>query len=402
MLLVDVRTAKPGMVLALPIYHPRQPDCILLQMEYALTQRDIIRLDQMGVSSFWVRYPGLDFLSKFVNQEAMAAQGDILRQISNTFEHAQRQSNAKLPYQEYCNSIGQLISSLVGNPRAALFMGDLIRNSGSDDLMRHSTTVTYLSVLIGLKLEGYLVRQRRHMDPSRAKEVTNLGVGAMLHDLGVTQLPPEVHERRVQLDDDTDPAWREHPSLGYSMVRGQVEPTAATVVLNHHQRFDGTGYAGGDTPILEGERIHVFARIVALANDFDRLRNPFNQPSRPTVVALRQVLQEDTLRRYDPQVVRALLAVVPPYPPGMLVRLSDGRSAVCIDHVPSDPCRPIVQLIPEFDRPHAVPGKPMEIINLSKANPSLHVAYAGDEPVARLNFPAPKLMLGAAALFAGW
>ena len=69
--------------------------------------------------------------------------------------------------------------------------------------------------------------------------------------------------------DESDPAWREHPALGYRLVRGKVSATAASTVLHHHQHYDGSGFAGADFPVMRNKRIHIFARIVTVAEQFD-------------------------------------------------------------------------------------------------------------------------------------
>jgi HD-GYP domain-containing protein (c-di-GMP phosphodiesterase class II) len=384
MLRVDLRRAQPGMKLALPVQNPKIPGSILLKVGYTLDKAVIQRLEEMGVRSIWVDYPALSFVDGFVNSQSLQAQQQVVRQITDTFETMQKESAAKLSYDSYTAAIGELIDQLVSQPQTALFLGDLAE--ADDDLMRHSTTVTYLSVLMGLKLENYMINERKHVDPHRAKEVTNLGLGAMLHDIGVPMLDAEVRERFDQSHDDSDPAWREHPALGFDAVRGRIDASAATVVLNHHQRYDGSGYAGSRFPVLEGKRIHIFARIAAVADQFDRLHRPAALPEQPTVWVLNNLVTEPLASQFDPEVLSALLEVVPPYPPGSILRLSDGRYAVCVDHAREAPCRPTVQIIPEPDQldPDDLPAG--EIINLAEASNQLEIVECDGSDVAGLNF----------------
>ena len=88
-----------------------------------------------------------------------------------------------------------------------------------------------------------------------------------------------------------------------------------------------------------------------------------------------------------------VLTVVPPYAPGTMLRLSDGRWAVAVDHVPTDPCRPIVQITP--DPKHISPGEAGEvgdIVELTKASPQLCVVEADGQDTSQLNFERPALM----------
>ncbi len=388
MLRVELPNARPGMKLALPVYNPRQPGRTLLSVGYELRREEIVRLRELRVRSVWVRYPSLEFLGKYADPALVESQSEVVGHIAETFESLQNESTAKLDYHTYLASVEKLVEHLMLNPQAALFLGDIA--SADNVLMRHSAAVSYLSLLLGMKLEGYLVRERPHVDPVRAKEVRNLGLGAMLHDIGVTQLAPQTVSRYYETEDESDPAWREHPAVGYRLVRGRIDPSAAVVVLHHHQRFDGTGYAGEGYAVQRERTTHVFARIAAVADRFDRLRNPPNRPAVPTVAVLRQMLSEPIASWFDPRVLGALLAVTPPYPPASTVRLSDGRWAVVIDHRPSHPCRPTVQIIPP---PASLNGEDVKLgptIDLAEQSSALHVVEAEGRDVRHLNFARPE------------
>lgn len=400
MLRVELRNAKPGMTLALPVSHPLRPGKTLLKVEYRLTGETIARMAGLGVRHLWVRYPSLAFLERFVDPQIVADQGRVLTQITDAFNAAQQSASAKLPFDRYVKTINNLIEHLVRNPQAAVFLGDLA--DAGDDLMRHSSTVTYLSLLLGLKLEGYLVRQRKHIEPARAAEVTNLGLGAMVHDIGVTRLTEEVRQAYNATGDESAPAWREHPALGYELVRGRIAPSAATVVLNHHQRYDGSGYAGRRMPLLREQRIHVYARIVAVADQFDHLRRPPHAPPLPTVGALGVMQHRSMAGRFDPLVLRALLTVVPPYAPGSIVRLNDRRFAAVIDHQLENPCRPTVQLIPHPAR-LGEQDEPGPVIDLAAPeHQHLFIAEAEGKDVSRFNYAPPPILNKQLALALMW
>lgn len=389
MLRVEMTSAKRGMTLALPIVHPRYPKRVLLKVGYKLDDQSIGRAVDLGVKSIFVKYPALDFVEKFIDHEVIKAQGEVLEHITSAFEECQTKATAKLPYDNYCKSIGRMVQSLVGNPKAAVFMDDL----GGDGMMRHATAVTYLSVLVGLKLEGYLIRQRKHVDPARAKEVTSLGLGAMLHDIGITQLNEEIVNHYYETGNEHEQHWQEHPSIGYEMVHGQIEPTAATCVLHHHQRYDGTGYCGSKANILQGDRIHIFARIVGLAEHFDRMRNPHDADPMPTVYVLSSLLHPTMIRKWDEQVLRALFSVVPPYPPGSIVRLSNKRYAVVIDHNAHHPCRPVVQPVKNPWSMEDADGPAGPPIDLSEHSRTLFIAECDGADVSELNFDPPDKLL---------
>lgn len=388
------------MCLALPVMNPKLLGHELLRYGYQLTPSVIEKLGDMGVRTVWVEYPALSFLEQFIDRDAIERQSHVVTQIQSTFEALQHESSAKLDYDTYTDAIGGLVDQLVSKPGAALFLGDLVEYDEEQSLMRSGSGVTYLSLLLGLKLESYLIKQRRHVDADRARDVLALGVGAMLHDIGVTMLPPEVVHRYKQTADDTDPGWREHPALGFRAVRGQIEPTAANVVLHHHQRFDGTGYAGQGFPAQSGQGIHIFARIAAVAEMFDRLRHPPNKPQPPTVQVLAAMMSDRLAPRFDPQVLRALVEVVPPYPPGAMVTLTSGRKAVVVNPNAKQPCRPTVQLLPSDELPPPE-GDLGPTIDLSEQLDDLAIIACNDQPTAAFNF-SPDLLPGHKPALQSW
>lgn len=391
MLRVPMRLARPGMVLALPVHHPRRRAQILLRAGFTLDDSAIDRLRDIRLPDLWIMYPGLDFIEKHINTDIARAQSTIVETVGDVFNSIASNGHAKLEYGKYKDVIKGFIDSILEHPQAGVLLQEL--GASDEPLMRHSSNVCYLSLLMGLTLEGYLIRQRRRLPAHMAKDVVNLGVGAMLHDIGMTRLERDVVERWRADGDESDPEWRRHVELGYHIVQGSVEPSAAAVVLHHHQRFDGEGFPvqqqfDGAERGLEGDRIHVFARIVAAADLFDTLRRPGGGETRvPTVRVLRTMLSEKCAGRLDPVALRALMSVAPPYPPGSLVELSDGRQAVVREWTCEDPCRPTVQILPRIEdsRTFASDDGEQEIIALT-ATPDLHIVMAEDEAVSEDNF----------------
>lgn len=397
MLKVDINKTQEGMRLALPVRHPEQPDHLLLRVGYELEQKTIDRMKDLGLRCLWIDYPNLSAVDRYVSDEILSQQGKVVTQIGQTFDDMQRGATAKIRYDHYCKAISNLVDSLLCNPRAAVFIGELA-DLGGNELMRHSSATTYLAVLMGLKLEGYMVKQRKHIDPARAKGVINLGVGAMMHDLGILHLDGKVRQRHEQTGDESDPAFREHPSLGYETLRGKVEPSAAIVVLHHHQRADGSGYAGKKWPVLSEERIHVFARVVGLAEWFDRMRFPRNAPPQPPVYVLSSLLLPQTTAKFDRSVMRALLSVVPAYPPGSIVKLNNNAHAVVIDHNPAAPCRPVIQPIKDpkdIDANNMPDSNP---VDLSEISEKVYICECDGQDVAELNFKQPDWLMESSML----
>jgi putative nucleotidyltransferase with HDIG domain len=158
----------------------------------------------------------------------------------------------------------------------------------------HSRRVTTLSLWLAEEL-GIERQARNHI--SRA---------ALLHDIGKIGVPDHVLLKSGPLDDADWRAMREHPGIGYRILRTIpfLEP-AAEIVLSHHERFDGSGYPQG----IAGEDIPVGARVFAVADAVDAITNdrPYRKAA-PAEAALAEV-ERCAGSHFDPQVAAAMLAI---------------------------------------------------------------------------------------------
>ena len=357
MLRVSINQAKRGMRLALPVRHSER-GTILLADGFVLEDSLIVKLKELNVHEFWIEYPDTEQIKRFVSPAVLHQQSNLIGTVADLFENVHRQAYASLDFGHYRRTLQGLIETLVRDPMAASYIVELGGRHESD--LRHSSEVCFLSLLLGLKLQGYLVKQRKRLKPKDAQSVVSLGLGAMLHDIGMTTLNEQVRDRYERTRDETDPHWRRHVVAGHKMVSGTVPPAAAGVVLHHHQHFDGTGFPtttnhDGLPRGLRGEDIHVFARIVCLANHFDRLRQMGDGTTQPRVRVLQQMLCTPLAMRFDPVILGALPLVVPAFPPGSIVTLNTGEQAVVVNWNPEAPCQPVVQLMPnESDLPRSM------------------------------------------------
>ena len=223
-------------------------------------------------------------------------------------------------------------------------------------LMSHSTNVCYLALLLGMKLERYLIDERRHKSAQQAKELHLLGLGCLLHDIGKMRIPKEILDKPSRLTPEEMAVMQSHTALGYAMVKGSVPASAAQVVLNHHQRFDGGGYparvdhvTGESLPPLAGKQIPVFSRIAILADVYDAATTARCYSSAKPPV---QVLHEMRTRCsgfFDPAIEETFYRTVPPFPIGQVVTLSDGAEAAVVDFNADFPLRPKVQCLRSSD-----------------------------------------------------
>jgi HD-GYP domain-containing protein (c-di-GMP phosphodiesterase class II) len=225
-------------------------------------------------------------------------------------------------------------------------------------MVRHLTNCCYVSLLLGTHLSGYLRHQRWRMPEHVAQDVRQLGLGAFVHDLGKTRLSDEAREIHALHPRANNREYQSHARVGCEMFRGQLSPLVVYLIAHHHQRYDGSGFPkvlprspGGKPAGLAGEKIHVFARILAVANTFDRLLGTPKKP-RLTIQALHAMQQPTLAAWFDPVILAALNRLVPPFMAGSIVTLTDGRLAVVVENHGDAPCSPSVRII------YGEPGTP--------------------------------------------
>ena len=115
-------------------------------------------------------------------------------------------------------------------------------------------------------------RMQRHLLPGQLPHIEGLELGALFHDIGKVRVPDAILHKPGKL---TEPEWlrmRNHPLYGLQILSGmKFLEGASRVVVQHHEKWDGSGYPWG----LGGKEIDRNARIFAVADAFDAMLQPY-------------------------------------------------------------------------------------------------------------------------------
>ena len=222
---------------------------------------------------------------------------------------------------------------------------------GGGDFIGHSVNVALLSLLLGHGL-GY--------DDEKLKK---LGMGALLHDVGVAVLPKAIQEKRGALNEEEQNLYQQHPVLGYHLVKNNWEVAALSrgVILSHHERSDGSGYP---RRLLKGD-IHEFSRIVGLVDTFEELTGGHPLSTQMNVHEAVEYLNIHGPEWFGAELTESFISRIPIYQTGTTVSLNDGRRAVVVSQNKGFPTRPIIRVFQDQKGKQVNPG--MEI-NLLEAN----------------------------------
>ena len=128
--------------------------------------------------------------------------------------------------------------------------------------------------------------------------------GGLLHDIGKIGVSDSILHKPGPLTDDEWVDMKRHPKIGHDMLKDiSFLSGASTIVMAHHERFDGKGYPTG----LAADEIPIGARIFVLADTFDAMTS--NRPYRAalSVEASREEIISCSGTQFDPRCVQAFL-----------------------------------------------------------------------------------------------
>jgi putative nucleotidyltransferase with HDIG domain len=203
----------------------------------------------------------------------------------------------------------------------------LLSGTAGSKASAHALNVSILSLLLGRKL-----------GLSEA-EMLDLGVGAMLHDIGKLDLADRVKHCEDHFIAAELKEYEEHVAHGVVHARKMGLATGALlVVAQHHEHSDGSGF-----PLrLGADKLILPARIVALVNRYDNLCNPNLAARALTPHEALALLFAGSAPKFDATVMATFIKMMGVYPPGSTVQLSDERFALVVNVNATRPLRPSV------------------------------------------------------------
>ncbi|QHT60147.1 HD domain-containing protein [Paenibacillus lycopersici] len=131
-----------------------------------------------------------------------------------------------------------------------------------------------------------------------------------MHDIGKVAIPDAILLKPGKLTPEEFNRMKLHTEVGYQLLRTsgrKLLKTAAIVAYHHHEKWDGTGYPQG----LQGEEIHLYGRITAVADVFDALGSDRAYKKAWELDRILELFREERGRHFDPRVVDVFLDKLP-------------------------------------------------------------------------------------------
>lgn len=273
--------------------------------------------------------------------------------------------------------IDDIINSVTRNSDALVGLAKL--RSFDKYTFTHSVNVSLLSVVFGRFLGKTQEEQKA------------LGLAGLFHDIGKQLVPESVLNKPGKLSKAEFAIMQQHPLLGVRHMYAAHTPqknvannAVMTGMLEHHEKFNGSGYPRG----LRGDQIHETGRIIAIADIYDALtsRRVYKQ-AMPAHKAL-GLMYSMRGKEFHPGYVERFIKCLGVYPVGSTVRLNTGHIAVVAESNPKAPLQPQIIVVSGAAGPIAPRKLDLAGQHKLRIEASVNPATCGVNPVDVLEFAA--------------
>ncbi|MCR8636351.1 HD-GYP domain-containing protein [Paenibacillus radicis (ex Xue et al. 2023)] len=290
---------------------------ILLSEGVQLTVYMITTLKRIGVTMVYIKDPLFEDIEivDIISEETKRA---VIQRMGDTFDSIR--SGKDFNTKNLNVSIDSLLEEVMRNKDVLVQLSDI--RTKDNEMYVHALNVSMMSVMIGIQME------------LPATQLRELAIGAMLHDIGKVE---------KITDDEADDIKLHHTWRGFEVLKNKRELSLliAHVAFQHHECVDGTGLPRG----MQGDQIHLYAKITAVANTYDNLLFDLSLGRRMLPHEACEHMTALAGTQLDREIVIHFLRTVSVYPTGASVRLSTKETGVVVGQHRGLPGRPVVRIV---------------------------------------------------------
>ena len=317
---------REGMMLGNNLWGERGE--LILAKNTVLTEDYIERIKKLNYNGIYVE----DDLTKdiqiinIINDRVRAETVKCIKDVFITTEN--KGSLKKNTFNNMQQQIESIVDEILENSSMVINMVDL--KVFDDYTYFHSVNVAVLSIVLGTALG------------LRREQLCDLGIGAILHDIGKVFVKKDILCKAGGLSDDESCEMQNHSTLGYDYIKkvSNISMSARIGILDHHEKFAGGGYPND----LKEEKISLFGRIIAIADVYDAMTSdrPYRKAIIPSEVIEYIMGASHTL--FDPDLVNVFIRKIALYPIGTCVELSNRLTGIIIENYENFSMRPRVRI----------------------------------------------------------
>jgi putative nucleotidyltransferase with HDIG domain len=242
-------------------------------------------------------------------------------------------TKGKINVERIKDVVEEIMNDLLGKKDIVITLSRL--RSIDDYTYGHCVSVCILSLLVGIDMG------------LNKNSLRSLGIGAILHDIGKIVVSEDILKKPSRLSDKEYKEVKKHTNFGYEILKQtDIPEDSARIALNHHEKFDGSGYSDG----LKDRETQLLSRIVALTDAYDAMSNDriYQKKKRPDKIY--NEIQSLSGTHFDPYLVSIFLNRVDIYPVGTGVILNTGTKGVVIAQNNFYPEKPVVRLFKRSEK----------------------------------------------------
>lgn len=301
---------------------------VLLRAGVKLTSAYINKLRNLGVLYVYIEDQRLDDV-EVEDERLFELKRVTLKSMSTVIKSIHDCNGRKL--KDSLNSVENLVSYIIDS-------GDV--NNSLYDIKTHDN-YTYMHSLDTCIMSTFL-GVSSNLD---RWEMKDLAVGAILHDLGKTKIDNAIINKNGRLTDEEYAEMKMHTIYGGEMLRKNyaISDIAVSIVEQHHERVDGTGYPYG----LSGNAISKYAKIVCICDVYDAISNnrAYREKFRPNDAY--ELILSGSGTSFDEKIIRNFKNTFAIFPLGCRVKLSNGDEGYVIRQNKGFPDRPVIRIFQE-------------------------------------------------------
>jgi len=253
---------------------------------------------------------------------------DVVQKVTKVFSRIGSTGTIDVGFAK--SMVSALIGDMLDDPRALVSLTQL--KDADAYTYTHSVNVGILTIYLAM-----VAGMHDNLD--------EIGIGALLHDIGKLTISPRILNKPDKLDAREFKIMRGHPKTGVDLLikSGGYSQVSLTCVLDHHEKIDGTGYPNG----RRSSEIAPYATLTSLADVYDALTTdrPYRKAMNPRDAVM--LMTQQMSSGFDPVFLKLFVATVGYFLVGSKVKLSDGSVGVVTRNHRSDPLRPEVELVNE-------------------------------------------------------
>lgn len=323
MIKLPVSELKPGMRLSRDV---RLLDGrLLLLAGFAIKPLYIRKLDAFGIEHVYVEEGPYELIEEYTEEKLYEQAHTTIRKV-----FALVRDNKEVDYSVIRKTVNEIIQMIISNETVMMHITG-VRDIDNYTFL-HCVDVCIYSVILGKKL-GYSDEQ-----------LINLGIGAILHDIGKCKISLDILQKPDKLTDNEFSAMQLHTVYGCEIIKnanGSLGNNIANIAFQHHEKWDGSGYPIG----IKAEMIDPFSRIVTVADIYDALTadRVYKKKVLPHVAA--EYIKNNASKLFDPFIVDLFISSIAVYTEGTIVLLNTGEVGSIIETKETSSSRQKIKVI---------------------------------------------------------